>query len=76
VDRQFSYSKIDYQLKLNEKRSLRNEPHNRQALTEAHASGNILTDFLYQLKKSSSENENRKKKANIPHIKRKKGLRR
>jgi len=75
VDRQFSYSKIDYRLKLNGQQSLRREPYNRQVLTESHASGSLVNDFLYQLRKSSYE-ENKKKKENTPHIKRRKGLRR
>ena len=75
VDRQFSYSKIDHQLRVNGQQLHSSEAHHRQALPGSNASGSLVNDFLYQLRKSSYE-ENRKKNQNIPHIKRRKGLRR
>jgi hypothetical protein len=75
VDRQFSYSKIDQQLRANAQKLNNSEAHHRQASPRSNPSGSLVNDFLYQLRKSSYE-ENKKKKENIPHIKRRKGLRR
>ena len=75
VDRQFSYSKIDHQLTLNRQQLHSSEAHHRQTQPGSHPTGGLVNDFLYQLRKSSYD-ENKKKKENIPHIKRGKGLRR
>ena len=75
VDRQFSYSKIDHQLRVNTLQLQSSEAHHRHTPPGSNPSGSLVNDFLYQLKKSSYE-ENRKKNENIPHIKRRKGLRR
>lgn len=75
VDRQFSYSKIDHQLRANVQKLNNSEAHHRQALPGSNPTGSLVNDFLYQLRKSSYE-ENKKKKENILHIKRRKGLRR
>lgn len=75
VDRQFSYSKIDHQLTLNRQQLHCSEPHHRQTQPGSNPTGRLVNDFLYQLRKSSYD-ENKKKKENIPHIKRGKGLRR
>lgn len=76
VDRQFSYSKIDYSLNLNRQQLHNDEAHHRQTQPGSNPSGSLVNDFLYHLRKSSYEDENKKKKENIPHIKRGKGLRR
>jgi hypothetical protein len=75
VDRQFSYSKIDHQLRVNALQLHSSESHHRHTLPVSIPSGSLVNDFLYQLRKSSYE-ENRKKNENIPHINRRKGLRR
>lgn len=75
VDRQFSYSKIDHQLRANAQKLNNSEAHHRQAPPVSNPTGSLVNDFLYQLRKSSYE-ENKKKNENIPHIKRRKGLRR
>lgn len=75
VDRQFSYSKIDHQLRVNALQLHSSEAHHRHTLPGSNPSGSFVNDFLYQLRKSSYE-ENRKKNENIPHIKKRKGLRR
>lgn len=75
VDRQFSYSKIDHQLRANAQKLNNSEAHHRQAPPGSNPTGSLVNDFLYQLRKSSYE-ENKKKNENIPHIKRRKGLRR
>ncbi len=76
VDRQFSYSKIDYSLNLNRQQLHNDEAHHRPTQPGSNPTGSLVNDFLYQLRKSSYDEENRKKKENIPHIKRTKGLRR
>ncbi|MFA5329846.1 MAG: hypothetical protein WC384_18765, partial [Prolixibacteraceae bacterium] len=74
VDRRFSYSTIDRQLRVNGQQLHSSEVHHRQTQSGSIPSGSLVNDFLYQLK--SSNEENRKKKENIPHIKRRKGIRR
>jgi hypothetical protein len=76
VDRQFSYSKIDHQLRVNGQKLHSSEAHHRQTQPGSNPAGSLVNDFLYQLRKSSYNDENKKKKENIPHIKRRKGLRR
>ncbi len=76
VDRQFSYSKLDHQLRVNGQQLHSSEAHHRQTLPGSNSTGSLVNDFLYQLKKASYDDENKKKKENIPHIKRGKGLRR
>lgn len=76
VDPQFSYSKIDNQLRVNRQQLHSGEAYRWHTLPGSNPTGSLVNNFLYQLRKSSYDDENKKKKENIPHIKRGKGLRR
>lgn len=75
VDRQFSYSKINYQLKLNEQKSQENNPKSIKTQTQIQATGSVLNDFMYQMGKQSNYSDEKNKKAAIQRLKKKKGMR-
>jgi hypothetical protein len=74
VDRQFSFSKIDWQLKLNLQQMISHDLQSNRIRSESQLPDNILNGLLYRLQQP--ERENREKKNKLPHIKRRKGLRR
>ena len=75
VDRQFSHSKINYQLKLNEQKSQENNPKSIKTQNQLQATGNVLNDFIYQLGKQSNYSDEKNKKLAIQRLKKKKGMR-
>lgn len=75
VDRQFSYSKINQQLQMNEQKSQQNNPKGNRNLNQVQTNGNALNNFLYQLGKQTSYSDEKNKKAAIQKLKKKKGMR-
>jgi hypothetical protein len=75
VDRQFSYSKINYQLKLNEHKSLENNPKSNKTQNQLQTTGSILNVFMYQLGKQSNFSDEKNKIAAVQRLKKKKGMR-
>ena len=76
VDRQFSYSKINYQLQLNEQKIQQSNSKNQKTQAQVQTSGHVLNDFIYQLGKQSNYSDEKNKKAAIQRLKKKKGMRR
>ncbi|MDP2338813.1 MAG: relaxase/mobilization nuclease domain-containing protein [Bacteroidota bacterium] len=75
VDRQFSYSKINQQLQMNEQKSQQNKPKGNRTLNQVQTNGNVLNNFLYQLGKQTNYSDEKNKKAAIQRLKKKKGMR-
>jgi hypothetical protein len=75
VDRQFSYSKINLQLKLNEQKFQENYSKSNRTQNQIQSPGHVLNDFLYQFGKQTNYSDVKNKKAAILRIKKKKGMR-
>lgn len=76
VDRQFSYSKINYQLQLNEQKIQQSNSKNQRTQTQVQTTGSVLSDFIYQLGKQNNYSDEKNKKLAIQRLKREKGMRR
>ena len=75
VDRQFSFSKINYQLKISNDQLLREGQKIKHNQCEQSITVNALGDFLYKMEKYDEYNKKKEKMTNAPQIKRRKGLR-
>jgi hypothetical protein len=75
VDRKFSYSKINYQLKLNEQKSQENNPKNTKTQNQLQTNVSLLNDFMCQLGKQNNYSDEKNKKAAVQRLKKKKGMR-
>jgi hypothetical protein len=75
VDRQFCYSKINLQLKLNEQKFQENNSKSNRTQNQIQSPGHVLNDFLYQFGKQTNYSDVKNKKAAILRIKKKKGMR-
>ncbi|WP_372773596.1 relaxase/mobilization nuclease domain-containing protein [Mangrovibacterium sp.] len=76
VDRQFSFSKITFQLKQNISEQVYQKTHIHYHIPDHLVAGNILKSLFYQMGKYSADNENRTKQNAVPKLKRKRGIRR
>ena len=75
VDRQFSFSKINYQLKTNNDQLLSEGQQIKHNQNEQPITVNVLGDFLYKMEKYADYNKKKEEKTNSPQIKRRKGFR-
>jgi len=75
VDRQFSFSKINDQLKINNDQLLREGQQIKHNQSEQPITVNVLGDFLYKMGKYDDYNNKRDEMTTTPRIKRRKGLR-
>jgi len=75
VDRQFSFSKINYQLKINNDQLLREGQQLKNNQNEQPITMNVLGDFLYKVEKYDDYNKKKEEMNNAPQIKRRKGFR-
>ena len=75
VDRQFSFSKINYQLKINNDQLLREGQQLKNNQNEQPITMNVLGDFLYKVEKYDDYNKKKEEMTNAPQIKRRKGFR-
>lgn len=76
VDRQFSFSKITFQLKRNISEQVYQKSNVRYQIPDHLVTGNILKSLFYQMGKYSDDAENRTKQNAVPKIKRRRGIRR
>jgi hypothetical protein len=76
VDRQFSFSKITFQLKQNISEQVHQKTNIHYRIPDHLVAGNILKNLLYQMGKYSPDKENRTKQNAVPKLKRRRGLRR
>ena len=75
VDRQFSFSKINDRLKINNDQLLREKQQIKHNQNEQPITVNVLGDFLYKMEKYDDYNKEKEEMTNAPQIKRRKGLR-
>ena len=75
VDRQFSFSKINYQLKTNNDQLLREGQKIKHNQSEQPITMNELGDFLYKMEKYGDYNKEKEEMTTAPKIKRRKGFR-
>ncbi|MCW0483828.1 relaxase/mobilization nuclease domain-containing protein [Gaoshiqia sediminis] len=76
VDRQFSFSKITFQLKRNISEQVYQKTKVCYHIPDHLVAGNILKSLFHQMGKHPAENENRTKQDAVPKLKRKRGIRR
>jgi hypothetical protein len=77
VDRQFSFSKITFQLKQNISEQVYQKSNVRYHIPDHLVAGNILKSLFYQIGKHPAENGNRTKQDAVPKLKRRRrGIRR
>ena len=76
VDRQFSFSKITFQLKQNISEQVYQKTHIHYHIPDHLVAGNILKSLFYQMRKYSADNENRTKQNAVPKLKKRRGIRR
>ncbi|WP_053180650.1 relaxase/mobilization nuclease domain-containing protein [Sunxiuqinia dokdonensis] len=77
VDRQFSFSKITFQLKRNISEQVYQKSNVRYHIPDHLVAGNILKSLFYQMGKHPAVNENRTKQDDVPKLKRRRrGIRR
>jgi hypothetical protein len=75
VDRQFSFSKINYQLKINNDQLLKRGQQIKHIQNEQPITRNVFGDFLYKVERYTDYNKKKEEKTNVPRLKRRKGLR-
>ena len=75
VDRQFSFSKINYQLKINIDQILKEGQQIKYNQNEQPTTVNVLGDFLYKVEKYDDYNKKKEEMTNAPQIKRRKSFR-
>jgi len=75
IDRQFSFSKINYQLKINNDQLQREGQQNKPSRNVQPNTVNVLGDFLYKVEKYDDYNKKKEEMTNVPQIKRRKGFR-
>jgi hypothetical protein len=75
VDRQFSFSKINDQLKINNDQLQSEGKQIKQNLNEQAIKANVFGDFLYKMEKYADNNKKKEEMTNAPRIKKRKGLR-
>ena len=75
VDRQFSFSKINYQLNINNAQLPREGQRFKHKQNEHPTTVNVLGDFLYKMEKYDDYNKKKEEMTNAPRIKRRNGLR-
>jgi hypothetical protein len=75
IDQQFSFSKINYQLKINNDQLLKEGQQIKHNQNEQPNTMNVLGDFLYKVEKYTDYNKKKEEKTNFPRLKRRKGLR-
>ena len=75
VDRQFSFSKINYQLKISNDQLLREGQKIKHNQSEQPITMNELGDFLYKMEKYGDYNKEKEEMTTAPKIKRRKGFR-
>ncbi|WP_159522478.1 relaxase/mobilization nuclease domain-containing protein [Sunxiuqinia indica] len=76
VDRQFSYSKITFQMKQNLAQQMKLDHKAHAQISDRMVAGNFLASLIYKMGKYADERKQWDKKHAIPKIKRRKGLRR
>lgn len=76
VDRQFSYSKINWQLKQNLALQMKLDKKKYSQIPDRMVAGNFLSSLIYKMGKYADERKQQGEKRGIPKIKRRKGLRR
>ncbi|MCW0482275.1 relaxase/mobilization nuclease domain-containing protein [Gaoshiqia sediminis] len=76
VDRQFSFSKITFQLKQNISEQVYQKTQIHYHIPDHLVAGNILKSLFYQMGKHPAVNENRTKQDAVPKLKRRRGIRR
>lgn len=76
VDRQFSFSKITFQLKQNLSEQIYRKTNIHYQIPDHLVAGNVLNSLLYQIRRYSTDNEYRSKRNATPKIKRRRGIRR
>jgi len=75
VDRQFSFSKINDQLKINNDQLQSEGKQIKQNQNEQAITANVFGDFLYKMEKYDDNNKKKDEMTNAPRIKKRKGLR-
>jgi hypothetical protein len=75
VDRQFSFSKINDQLNINNDQLQSEGKQIKQNQNEQAITANVLGDFLYKMEKYADNNKKKGEMTNTPRIKKRKGLR-
>jgi len=75
IDRQFSFSKINYQLKINHDQFKSEGQKIKHTQNEQAITMNVLGDFLYKVEKYDDYNKKKEEMTNAPQIKRRKGFR-
>ena len=76
VDRQFSYSKITFQLKQNLAHQMKLDNKASTQLSDRMVAGNFLTNLIYKMGRHADERKQQSEKYSTPRIKRRKGPRR